>query len=384
MNVEPRTFGSGWISGGASIVLGAMGFGGVLCLLFPAELTTPELRAVYPMGVIRGLIELVIVLGFVLGLVSIVLRKSKVLGLTGLALTVGALLLGGWQVPIEGAVARSTYLGLDWFLLDLLMMSVLFVPLERLFARVSQPILRDEFATDLIYFFVGHVLIQIFVFFTIAPATTFFSWARHPSLQAAIASQPLLLQFLEIVFVSDLFFYWTHRIFHRVPFLWRVHAVHHSPRQMDWLAGSRLHILEIVIVRAVMFTPLFVFGFAESALRAYVVFVALHAVLIHANVRFNFGWLERFVATPRYHQFHHASDGESIDKNFAVHLPWLDLAFGTQYLPPNSWPAHMGIAGDPVPRNWWAQLVYPFRPSGGLRIPLLGHQERRERDERQA
>ncbi len=358
---EARTLGSGWISGTASVVLGAMGFGAVLCLLFPAQLTTPGLRAVYPMRLVRGLIEAVIVTGFVLGLVSVVLRKSKLLGLGGLSLAIVSVLLGGWTVPVEGPVARSNYLGLDWFLLDLLLMSVMFVPLERLFARVSQPIVRNEFGTDLVYFFVGHVLIQVFVFFTVAPATTFFFWARHPSFQTAIASQPLLVQFVEIVLVSDLFFYWTHRLFHRVPFLWRAHAVHHSPRQMDWLAGSRLHILEIILVRAVMFVPLFVCGFAPTAVQVYVVFVALHAVLLHANVRFTFGWIEQLIAMPRYHQFHHASDGESLDKNFAVHLPWLDRLFGTQYLPRDGWPAHMGVAGEHVPATYWAQLVYPFR-----------------------
>jgi len=299
----------------------------------------------------------------VLGLVSVVLRKSKALGLAGLSLAILATLLGGSEVPVDGPVAKSNYLGLDWFLLDLLLMSVLFVPLERLFPRVSQPIAREQFATDLVYFFVGHILIQVFVFFTIAPASTFFAWAAHPRVQAAIASQPLLLQFCEIVLVSDLFFYFTHRLLHRVPFLWRVHSVHHSPRQMDWLAGSRLHLLEIVIARAVMFTPLFICGFAEPAVQAYVVFVALHAVFIHANVRFRFGWLEHVVATPRYHQFHHASDSASIDKNFAVHLPLIDRLFKTQYLPASGWPLHMGVAGNPVPDTFWTQLLYPFRSS---------------------
>jgi lathosterol oxidase len=241
------------------------------------------------------------------------------------------------------------------------MMSALFVPLERLFIRVKQPVVRDEFTIDLVYFFVGHVLVQVFVFFTIAPATTFFAWARSPALQRTVASQPALAQFAEIVLVSDFFFYWTHRLFHRVPFLWKVHAVHHSPRQMDWLAGSRLHLLEIVIVRAVMFVPLFVLGFAEGPVQAYVVFVAIHAVVIHANVGCRFGWLEQVIATPRYHHFHHASDRESIDTNFAVHLPALDRLFGTQHFPPGRWPQHMGIAGSPVPRTWWGQLVYPFR-----------------------
>jgi lathosterol oxidase len=362
---EPRTFGSGWISGVASIVLGAMAFGAVLCLLFPAELTTPELRAIYPMGLVRALIQAVIVVGFVLGLVSVVLRRSKRLGLAGISIAIVSVLLGGSEVPVEVPVPKSNHLGLDWFLLDLLLMAILFVPLERLFPRVEQPIVRDEFSTDLVYFGVGHVLIQVFVFLTIAPATLFFAWARSPAFQAAVASQPRIVQFLEIVLVSDLFFYWTHRLFHRVPFLWRVHAIHHSPRQMDWLAGSRLHVLEIVIVRAVMFLPLFVLGFSESAVQAYVVFVAIHAVLLHANVRFRFGWLEHWIATPRYHQFHHSRDGEALDTNFAVHLPVLDRLFGTQYLPRDAWPERMGVAGAQPPHGYWAQLLYPFQ--GGAR-----------------
>lgn len=362
MNVpSARAFGNGWISGAASIALGTMGFGAVLCLLFPEALTTPELRALYPMGLVRGLIEAVIVGGFLLGVVSVVLRRSKWLGLTGISLGAASVLLGGWEVPVDGPVESTTYLGLDWFLLDLLLMSIMFVPIERLFPRVPQPILRDEVGVDLVYFFVGHVLVQIFLFLTVAPATAFFGWARQPSLQAAIASQPVVVQFVEVVLVSDLAFYAVHRLFHRVPFLWRVHAVHHSTRQMDWLAGSRLHLVEIVVVRAATFVPLYVFGFSEAAVQAYVVFVALHAVFIHANVRFRFGVLEHVIATPRYHHFHHAADSDSVDTNFAVHFPWIDRALGTQHLPKDAWPTRMGIAGDPVPAGWLAQLVYPFR-----------------------
>jgi sterol desaturase/sphingolipid hydroxylase (fatty acid hydroxylase superfamily) len=358
---EPHTFGSGWISGVASVVLGAIAFGAVLCLLFPARLTTPELRAIYPMELVRALIQGVIVAGFVLGLLSVVLRRSKRLGLAGITIAVVSVLLGGSEVPVDVPVARSNHLSLDWFILDLLLMAILFVPLERLFPRVEQPIVRDEFSTDLVYFGVGHMLIQVFVFLTVAPATLFFAWARNPGFQAAVSSQPRIVQFVEIVFVSDLFFYWTHRLFHRVPFLWRVHAIHHSPRQMDWLAGSRLHVLEIVIVRAVTFLPLFVLGFSESAVQAYVVFVAIHAVLLHANVSFRFGWLEYLIATPRYHQFHHACAGEALDTNFAVHLPLLDRVFGTQYLPMEAWPERMGVAGPQPPHGYWAQLLYPFR-----------------------
>jgi len=358
---EPRTLGSGWISGAASVALGAMGLGAVFCLLFPAELTTPELRAVYPMPLVRALIQAVIVAAFVSGLLSIVLRKSKRLGLAGLSLATVSVLLGGSSVPVDGPVPLSDHLGLDWFLLDLLLMGVLFLPLERAFARVAQPIFRKGFATDVVYFFVGHVLIQVVVFFTVTPASLFFGWARHPSFQRAVASQPALLQFAEIVLVSDVFQYAAHRLFHRVPWLWRVHAIHHSTSEMDWLAGSRLHLVEILMVRAIMFVPLFILGFGEAPVRAYIVFVALHAVLLHANVRFRFDWLDGLVTTPRYHQFHHAADGPALNKNFALHLPLLDRVLGTQYLPARAWPVRMGSDGEPVPPTWWGQLVYPFR-----------------------
>ena len=361
MSAEPRSFGSGWISGVASVALGSMGCGAVLCLLFPAQLTTPELRAVYPMHVVRGLIQATIVVAFALGLLSVVLRKSKLLGLVGVLLAVVATALGGSEVPVNGPVPVSHHIGLDWFLLDLLLMALLFLPLERLFPRVSMPVLRAEFSTDLAYFFVGHLLVQVIVFFTVTPARVFFGWTQHPGLQAAIASQPLALQFVEIVVVSDLFQYWTHRMFHQVPWLWRLHAIHHSPRQLDWLAGSRLHILEIVMVRAVVFIPVFVCGFADGAVRAYVLFVALHAVLLHANVRFGFRWIDRILTTPRYHHFHHAAESEAVNTNFALHLPVLDRLFGTQFFPDGRWPERLGVVGPPIPDTWWGQMTYPFR-----------------------
>jgi lathosterol oxidase len=338
-----------------------MGFGAVLCLLFPAQLTTPELRAVYPMNLVRALIQIVIVAAFVAGLLSVVLRRSKRLGLVGLSLASLSVVLGGSGVPVEGPVSVSDHLGLDWFLLDLLLMAVIFVPLERAFARVPQPIARSGFQTDLVYFFVGHVFIQVVVFFTVIPASLFFAWARHPSFQHAVASQPTALQFVEIVLVSDLFQYATHRSFHRIPLLWRVHAIHHSTNEMDWLAGSRLHILEVLVVRAIMFVPLYILGFGQGPVTAYVLFVAIHAVLLHANVRFHFGWLEKVLTTPRYHQFHHAAEGAALNNNFALHLPILDRFFGTHYLPDRAWPKQMGIEANPVPDTWSAQLIYPFR-----------------------
>jgi lathosterol oxidase len=196
-----------------------------------------------------------------------------------------------------------------------------------------------------------------------------FRWAVHPGVQAAIAGQPLVLQFVEIVVVADLAEYGIHRLFHRVPLLWRFHAIHHSAEALDWLAASRIHLVDAVVTRALAFVPLYVLGFAEPAVYAYLVFVSFHAIFVHANVRFTFGPLAWLIGTPRFHHWHHSAQPEAIDKNFAIHLPVIDRAFGTLYLPREGWPTAYGIAGSAVPERYPAQLAFPFtgRPITGLR-----------------
>jgi lathosterol oxidase len=128
---------------------------------------------------------------------------------------------------------------------------------------------------------------------------------------------------------------------------------------MDWLAGSRLHLVDIVVTRGLTFVPLYVAGFAQGAVFAYVLFVSFQAVLIHANVSWRFGPVRWLLATPQYHHWHHAV--EPVDVNFAVHLPVIDAVFGTLYLPDDRWPAAYGLAGPPVPDGYWVQMVFPFR-----------------------
>jgi sterol desaturase/sphingolipid hydroxylase (fatty acid hydroxylase superfamily) len=110
----------------------------------------------------------------------------------------------------------------------------------------------------------------------------------------------------------------------------------------------------------VSFAPLFVMGFSQAALVAYAVFVSFQAVWLHANLRWRSRWLRWVIATPEYHHWHHSAEAEAVDCNFAVHLPLIDRIFGTAYLP-DRWPSAYGIADDPVPEGWVAQLIYPFR-----------------------
>ena len=102
---------------------------------------------------------------------------------------------------------------------------------------------------------------------------------------------------------------------------------------MDWLAGSRMHVVEIVCLRGFTIIPMYALGFEEWALKAYILYIYLHSTFIHANVRFEFGWLKHIIATPQFHHWHHGIEKEAIDVNFAAAFPWLDRLFGTHHLP---------------------------------------------------
>jgi len=360
---EPKHFGSGWISGVLSVVLGAIGLLAVVCFHYPELMTMPELRPLYPVPYIRLLLQTILLASFAFGAISIYLRRSKSIGGIGILLTLIAAMFGGSRVPIDGELTDGPFLGLDWFLLNLIAFSLIFVPLELLFPqRRTQPIFRTFWKTDLAYFFVSAIFIQLTSVLTLKPAVLFFEWAVHPGLRAWVGGQPYLLQFLEILLLADLAQYWVHRLFHSVPMLWRFHAIHHSAESMDWLAASRIHLVDIAITRSVSYIPIFLLGFSELPLFAYIIFVSIYATFIHSNFRLQFGPLRWVLVTPGFHHWHHTSDLGFADKNFAVHLPVLDRLFGTYYLPISDWPAAYGVTSDAVPPSgFFAQLVYPFR-----------------------
>ena len=361
--LEPTHFGSGWISGLLSVTLGAMGLGAVLCFHYPSLLTMPELRGWYPVPYVRALLHLVLVASFLFGTLSICLRQNKALGVCGIGLTLMAALLGGSRVAIEGELTNGPFLGLDWFLLNLIAYSAVFIPLERLFARLpDQPMFRRGWRTDLAYFFVSSLLVQVTTLLTMKPAMVLFHWAVNADLQLRVASLPFVVQFVAILFFTDLTQYWIHRAFHAVPWLWRFHEIHHSADVMDWLAGSRLHLVDVAVTRGLTYVPIYLCGFSEAALFAYVGLVTVQATFIHANVRFEFGPLCWLIATPQFHHWHHGAERDAIDKNFAVHLPVLDWLFGTFYLPKNRWPAKYGLADEaPIPGGYLRQFFFAFR-----------------------
>jgi sterol desaturase/sphingolipid hydroxylase (fatty acid hydroxylase superfamily) len=359
---EPTAFGSGFVSGLLSAVLGIAGLGAVITLLLPGELSATELRPFYDVTYVQPLTHVTLVGSLLFGTISFYLRANKMLAAVGITCTLLAALLGGSGEPVGTRVGEGSWLGVDFFVLNLVLYCAVFVPLERYFSlRPEQPVFRREWVVDLTYFFVNALLIEVMTLLTLRPAAILFTWARIESVTTTIGTLPLIVQVPALLLVADFTQYWVHRAFHRVPLLWRFHAIHHSAESMDWLAGSRLHLIDAIVTRGLTYLPIFVLGFSQEALIPYVFIVAAQATFIHANVRWAFRPLRPFIATPAFHHWHHSAEREAIDRNFAVHTPVWDRLFGTYYLP-DRWPASYGLSGGrDVPFRWVTQFLYPFR-----------------------
>jgi sterol desaturase/sphingolipid hydroxylase (fatty acid hydroxylase superfamily) len=184
------------------------------------------------------------------------------------------------------------------------------------------------------------------------------TFARRDSL---ISSQPALLQGIEVFVALDLIAYWSHRMFHRRALLWRYHSVHHSSTEVDWLSSVRVHPLNEAGTRVVQAIPLVLLGYNPTVIAGLVPLLTLYAIYLHANVPWSYGPLRYVIASPVFHRWHHTTELEGIDKDFAGMFPWMDAIFGTLYLPKDRQPMTFGILNEAVPDTFWGQLTYPFR-----------------------
>jgi sterol desaturase/sphingolipid hydroxylase (fatty acid hydroxylase superfamily) len=259
-----------------------------------------------------------------------------------------------------------------WSLLvGLLVLSLVFWLLERW--RPSIPGQRRsarDTRVDVAYWFFTPVVTRavtrfsigvVFVFIAVSQGVTFDELRRAATMRRTWASSvPLVVQIPLLLLLADLCAYWSHRLFHG-KWLWRFLAIHHSSRTVDWLSSVRLHPVNDLLSRVAQVLPLYWLGFNGAALAAFIPFLTFYAIVVHANVSWSFGPFRYLIASPVFHRWHHTTEEEGLDKNFASLFPFIDLAFGTFYMPRDRQPQRFGILGDDVPTGLLMQLVYPFR-----------------------
>jgi len=252
---------------------------------------------------------------------------------------------------------------------SVLLLSVMFALLERIAASVPRrSIFRRERLTDFLWWFFTPTVTKVIGAIALAIAVGAVTLAvraigRDVPSPAWFQSQHAIVQIVELLFFADLLAYFSHRLFHR-GVLWRFHAVHHSSTELDWLAAARVHPVNEALTRIFQIVPLYLLGFRGGALAAIVPLLTFYAILIHANLRWDFGPLRYVVASPVFHRWHHTSQEEGLDKNFAGLFPWIDILFGTFYMPRDRQPERFGLAGEVMPATLLGQLAHPFRSSG--------------------
>ena len=247
----------------------------------------------------------------------------------------------------------------------LLVMSAIFVPLEKLFAAHPQRILRKGIVNDLFYFVFNSLMTSTFL----SVPAAFLAWSVRQTIPEDFLVWSHQLPFwgrMVLGFVAgEVGYYWGHRMCHEIPFLWRFHAIHHSAEHVDYLVNSRAHPFDMVFGRFCGLIPIYVLGLggpgpaSESSLPVLVTLIAMAwGFFIHANLRWRFGPLEWIISTPAFHHWHHTLT--PINRNYASTLPWLDRLFGTHHLP-NEFPKVYGI-NSKMPDSILDQLAYPLDP----------------------
>jgi sterol desaturase/sphingolipid hydroxylase (fatty acid hydroxylase superfamily) len=178
------------------------------------------------------------------------------------------------------------------------------------------------------------------------------------------------LEVLAMIFVPlllhDVWFYWSHRLEHRIAFLWQLHQLHHSDTNMNVSTYARDHFLQTGW-RA--FFSIFTLGLifdldlkeAGRAALYSTLFLTFWSMFYHSAIRVQLPWLDRILVTPQVHRIHHSADTAHLNRNFADVLPLFDILFGTFHRPaPDEFPP-TGLGADhPPPRSWWAAQFEPL------------------------
>jgi sterol desaturase/sphingolipid hydroxylase (fatty acid hydroxylase superfamily) len=243
--------------------------------------------------------------------------------------------------------------------LGVLLLVAVFRPLELVFpAKKSQRFFRPDWLTDLFFLLGQYILWNGMIFWGLGHFRSTLTGIVPHEFTSAVATQQFWLQVLEVVFLSDFFVYWGHRLQHRVGILWRFHSVHHTAEHLDWLAAHREHPLDTVYTLTLINLPAFILGFPLETLAGFIAFRGVWAIYLHSNVRLPLGPFRVLLGAPQLHHWHHARDRDA--GNYGNLCPIMDLLFGT-YICPDHEPESFGV-NEETPKTYLGHIVQPLLP----------------------
>jgi sterol desaturase/sphingolipid hydroxylase (fatty acid hydroxylase superfamily) len=262
---------------------------------------------------------------------------------------------------IKYGYTRTTFVGT---VLMLLMMGVIFAPLERLIPFSRRWLDDKDEPTDVIVFF-SNFFFERYLSLPIQLATIALIIEKiSPTIGQDIwpTHWHPVVQVLLLLAVNDFFRYWYHRWMHENEFMWRWHSVHHSSERLYWFNGNRAHPFEPLVQSLLWGIPLaFVKAPVEIAFVAGLLGTTISRFQ-HTNMDVILGPFDYIFSSPKNHRYHHSKKIEEGNSNYGGDVIIWDLLFGTFHLPKGKQPSDdIGVGDMPnYPQNWIGLMMVPF------------------------
>lgn len=253
----------------------------------------------------------------------------------------------------------------------LLIVSAFFFALELIKPwRQDQPRFRKDFWLDFFYMFFNFFLFSLIVFNAASDVVVHFfnrllaSIGIENLLAFEVMSWPTWAHLVLGFFIRDFVQWWTHRLLHKVPFLWEFHKVHHSVKQMGFAAHLRYHWMETVVYRSIEYLPLALIGIGLRDFFIIHIFTLAVGHFNHSNFKLNLGPLKYIFNNPQMHIWHHAKalpEERRFGVNFGLTLSIWDYLFGTNYIPADGRDIELGFPKDEeFPQGFGGQVLHGF------------------------
>lgn len=210
------------------------------------------------------------------------------------------------------------------------------------------------------------VVVQLLLPQAFALAAVAFLARTGESLQVAARglwpdSWPVAAQVILMLLSAELLRYWLHFAAHHTSFLWRLHAVHHSPDKLYWLNVGRFHPMEKALQYLLDALPFILLGVSENVLAYYFVFYSINGFFQHSNVDARYGALNYIVSSAELHRWHHSKLADESNRNYGNNLIVWDLIFGSWFLPASRRVGDLGLLNPAYPQGFFRQMLAPLK-----------------------
>jgi len=240
--------------------------------------------------------------------------------------------------------------------------------------RKNQAVFRKDFWLDTFYMFFNFFLLNLIVLIALSNSTAEFFNDTLKLIGLSLSNfqlfdatdLPKWLGLLIFFFVSDFVQWNTHRLLHRIPWLWNFHKVHHSVKEMGFAAHLRYHWMEPIVYKSLLYIPLALIANYGAQDVAIVYFFAITiGHLNHANLGWDYNILKYIFNNPKMHIWHHAKELPNhvrFGVNYGLTLSLWDYIFKTDYVPHNGRDIELGFEGDEkFPKDFLQQELFPLK-----------------------